>query len=300
MLTVNARGLLHGHPLAVPASPSLKAVRKLMGDADLVIAAGTELGPTDYDLNSDDGFVLPKNLVRIDIDAEQLARHPTTVAIEADCATALDALLAALTGKPLQSDSGSDGAKRAQAARNAARNELSPSMEAQLKAVEVIRDTLPGSIIVGDSTQPIYAANIYYDHDRPGGWFNAATGFGALGYGPPAAIGAALAVPDATVVCLSGDGGFQFSLPELAVAVEADVPVIFIVWNNSGYREIETSMRQVGVEPVGVSPVPPDFAKIAEAYGIAAERLASPAGLSAALLRARTLRKPYLVEIAVD
>ena len=133
MLTVNARGLLHGHPLAVPASPSLKAVRKLMGDADLVIAAGTELGPTDYDLNSDGGFVLPKNLVRIDIDAEQLARHPTTVAIEADCAAALDALLAALTGKPLQSDSGSDGAKRAQAARNAARDELSPAMQAQLR-----------------------------------------------------------------------------------------------------------------------------------------------------------------------
>ena len=149
-------------------------------------------------------------------------------------------------------------------------------MQAQLDAVETIRDTLPGSIIVGDSTQPVYAANLYYDHDRPGGWFNAATGFGALGYGPPAAIGAALAMPDATVVCLSGDGGFQFSLPELAAAVDAGAPVIFVVWNNLGYREIETSMREVGVEPVGVSPAPPDFAKIAEAYGIAAERLASP------------------------
>jgi acetolactate synthase-1/2/3 large subunit len=234
VLTINARGLLHGHPLAVPASPSLKAVRELMDEADLVIAAGTELGPTDYDLNSDGGFVLPKNLVRIDIDAEQLARHPATVAIEADCAAALDALLAALTGKPLRSDGG--GAKRAQAARNAARHDLSPSVQEQLKAVEAIRDTLPGSIIVGDSTQPIYAANLYYDHDRPGGWFNAATGFGALGYGPPAAIGAALAVPDATVVCLSGDGGFQFSLPELAAAVETDAPVIFVVWKNSGYR----------------------------------------------------------------
>ena len=70
----------------------------------------------------------------------------------------------------------------------------------------------PGSIIVGDSTQPVYAGNLYYDHDRPGGWFNAATGFGALGYGPPAAIGAALADPRRAVVCLSGDGGFQFTL----------------------------------------------------------------------------------------
>ena len=216
MLTINARGLLHAHPLAVPASPSLKAVRELIGEADLVIAAGTELGPTDYDMNSDGGFVLPKNLVRIDIDAEQLARHPTDVAIEADCGAALDALLAALTGNNSQKDSDTGGPRRASAARTAAREELSPAMQAQLAAVETVRDTLPGSIIVGDSTQPVYAANLYYDHDRPGGWFNAATGFGALGYGPPAAIGAALAMPDATVVCICGDGGFQFSLPELA------------------------------------------------------------------------------------
>src|SRR5690606_3357091 len=143
------------------------------------------------------------------------------------------------------------------------------------------------TIIVGDSTQPIYAANLYYDHDRPGGWFNAATGFGALGYGPPAAIGAALAVPDAAVVSLSGDGGFQFSLPELGTAVDADVPVIAVVWNNHGYREIETSMRDVGVEPVGVSPAPPDFPRIAEAYGIQSLQLDSPAGLPEALLSAR-------------
>ena len=84
MLTVNARGLLHRHPLGVPASPSLKSVRALMAEADLVIAVGTEFGPTDYDMYADGGFVLPANLIRIDIDAEQLARRPATVSIEAD------------------------------------------------------------------------------------------------------------------------------------------------------------------------------------------------------------------------
>jgi acetolactate synthase-1/2/3 large subunit len=296
VLTTNARGLLHAHPLAVPASPSFKSVRKMVDEADLAIAVGTELGPTDYDMYGDGGFRLPEKFVRIDIDAEQLARHPTTVAVQADARAGLDALLAALSGKTLQAN----GAGRAHAARTAARSELSPAMQAQLDTVETIRDTLPGAIIVGDSTQPVYAGNLCYDHDRPGGWFNAATGFGALGYGPPAAIGAALAAPGATVVCLTGDGGFQFSLPELAAAVEAGAPVIFVVWNNSGYREIETSMRDVGVEPVGVSPAPPDFAKIAEAYGIPAERLASQSGLADALRRARAAKKAYLVEIVVD
>ena len=298
VLTANARGLLFSHPLGVPASPSLRAVRALMADADLVIAAGTEFGPTDYDMYADGGFVLPENLIRIDIDAAQLSRRPATVSIEADCGEALEALLAAPALKGARADK--SGAVRAQAARQAAREEIGPAMRAQVEIVEAIRNALPGSILVGDSTQPVYAANLYYDHDRPGGWFNAATGFGALGYGPPAAIGAALALPDAPVVCLTGDGGFQFTLPELGTAVDTGAPVIFVVWNNSGYREIETSMRDVGVEPVGVSPAPPDFCKLAEAYGIAAERLASPAGLEDALRRARARKKPSLIEIVVE
>lgn len=295
--TANARGLLHRHPLGVPASPSLKAVRALMAEADLVIAAGTEFGPTDYDGYSDGGFVLPTNLIRIDIGADQLARRPARISIQADCGVALEALLAEIGKGQPPSD---DGPARAAATRQAAFAEISPSLQAQTRAVEAIRDALPGSIIVGDSTQPVYAANLYYDHDRPSSWFNAATGFGALGYGPPAAIGAALAVPDAPVVCLTGDGGFQFTLPELGAALDASAPVIFVVWNNRGYREIETSMLDVGVEPVGVSPAPPDFCKLAEAYGIAAERLAGIGHLADALQRARATGLPYVIEIPVD
>lgn len=295
--TTNARGLLHRHPLCVPASPSLKAVRALMAEADLVIAAGTEFGPTDYDGYGDGGFVLPSNLIRIDIGADQLARRPVTVGIQADCAEAIEALLAAIG--PTH-PAAPDGKVRAAAARKAAFAELSPAYVAQVHAVEMIRDALPGAIVVGDSTQPVYAANLYYDHDRPGGWFNAATGFGALGYGPPAAIGAALAVPDAPVVCLTGDGGFQFTLPELGAALDAKAPVIFVVWNNRGYREIETSMLDVGVEPVGVSPAPPDFCKLAEAYGIGAERLANIGALPQALKRARATGLPCVIEITVD
>ncbi|TPM25605.1 5-guanidino-2-oxopentanoate decarboxylase [Mesorhizobium sp. B2-3-5] len=295
--TTNARGLLHRHPLCVPASPSLKAVRALMAEADLVIAAGTEFGPTDYDGYGDGGFVLPSNLIRIDIGADQLARRPVTVAIQADCAEAIEALLTAIGAAHTAAP---DGQRRAAEARKAAFAELSPAYVAQVHAVEMIRDALPGAIVVGDSTQPIYAANLYYDHDRPGGWFNAATGFGALGYGPPAAIGAALAMPDAPIVCLTGDGGFQFTLPELGAALDAQAPVIFVVWNNRGYREIETSMLDVGVEPVGVSPAPPDFCKLAEAYGIGAERLGNIDALPQALKHARATGLPRVIEISVD
>jgi len=74
--TANARGLLAGHSLCVPASPSLKAVRELLGEADLVLAIGTEIGQTDYDVYADGGFPSLHRLIRVDIDAAQLARGP--------------------------------------------------------------------------------------------------------------------------------------------------------------------------------------------------------------------------------
>ena len=129
VLTANARGLLHAHPLGVPASPSLKPVRALIDEADLVIAVGTEFGPTDYDMYADGGFVMPKNLVRIDIDAEQLARRPATLSIQADCGEALAAIAAALA-----SSGRNDGAARAETTRKAALAEITPDMREQLAA----------------------------------------------------------------------------------------------------------------------------------------------------------------------
>lgn len=293
--TSNGRGLLHGHPLGVHASPSLRSVRRLMAEADVVLAVGTEFGPTDYDMYADGGFVLPPVLIRVDIDQAQLDRRAATLAIRAGSAAALTAL-----ADMVAVQRGNDGAERAGAARQAAWNDLEPYMRDQVAAVEAIRDTLTGALIVGDSTQPVYAANLWYDHDRPGGWFSAATGYGALGFGAPAAIGAALAVPEAPVVCLTGDGGLQFTLAELGSALDAQAAVIFLVWNNRGYREIETSMRDAGVEPVGVSPAPPDFVAVARAYGLAAERIEGFAELPAALKRARALAAPALIEIVVS
>lgn len=298
--TTNARGLMHAHPLLVPASPSLKASREMIDDADLTIAVGTEFGPTDYDMYADGGFHVPRNLVRIDIDAEQLDRHPAAVKLQGDSAATLEELLSLVSERALATGT-SNGSGRAAACREGGRaelGELGPWLPAQLSIVETIRDVLPGSIIVGDSTQPVYAGNIFYDHDRPGGWFNAATGYGALGYGPPAAIGAAIARPDARVICLSGDGGFQFSLPEIAVAVETGALVIFVIWNNRGYREIEVSMRAAGVEPVGVSPAPPNFADIARAYGIGHTSVSDAAGLTQAL-RDIPRDAPHILEIGV-
>ncbi len=187
---------------------------------------------------------------------------------------------------------------RAAAARAAARAELSPAMRAQAAMLEAMRDAAPGAVFVGDSTQPVYAGNLVHDHDRPGGWFNAATGYGALGYAIPAAIGAALADPSARVLCLAGDGGAQFTLPELMTASDERLPITFVIWNNRGYREIEGAMIAAGVAPIGCGPTPPDFSLIAAACGIPHRVCAmAPEAAAAAVRAAGAARGPSMIEI---
>ncbi|MCG3057134.1 hypothetical protein KZ287_33745, partial [Escherichia coli] len=65
------------------------------------------------------------------------------------------------------------GEDRALATRDAAWAEIGPRTQSHVRFLNILRDTLPGSLIVGDSTQAIYSGNLYYDHDRVGGWFNA-------------------------------------------------------------------------------------------------------------------------------
>lgn len=306
--TTNGRGILAGHPLRVPASPCLAATRRLMAAADLVVAIGTEFGPTDFDAYVDGGFVPPENIVRIDVDKDAEATSiPASVLIHADAADATSALAARLAGRQPAT-----GAARAADARAAACAALSPRMRAAAEVLGTIRDAVPGCTMVGDSTLLAYAGNLYWEAAAPRRWFNAATGYGALGYGPPAAVGAAIALGAAPVVCLVGDGGFQFCLGALGAARDENAPVIFVVWNNHGYQEIESYMVSRGIAPIGVRPLAPDFTAIAAAYGVPAQRvrltqstaeaaLAPGAldhgALAAALRRAREAKGPALVEI---
>ncbi|MGQ0611552.1 MAG: 5-guanidino-2-oxopentanoate decarboxylase [Paracoccaceae bacterium] len=251
--TVNARGMLHGHPLCVPASPSLEPVRALVAASDRVLVIGSELGMTDYDMYAVGGLPDLSGMIRVDLCPDQLARHPARLPIAADAGAFVTALL------PLLSPKAASGAARAGATRATAHAGLGAiyaPMPGHLQMVEAIRGAVPGAVIVGDSTQPVYAGNLYYDHDRPGGWFNAATGYGALGFGPGAAVGVALALPGVPVVCLIGDGGLQFSPGELRTAVDEALPITFVVWNNAAFLEIAEGMRGANTEVIGCFPSP--------------------------------------------
>ncbi len=276
VMTVNGRGLLPpDHPLAVPASPSLGAVRELMAASDAILAVGTELGPTDYDMYERGMPDLPGPLIRLDVDPVQMTQpRVADVPLIGDAGITLAALLEGLPGKTA---GGHDGAGRAKRTRDEARGSLDTPMQRGIEFLETVRDTLPEAILVGDSTHPIYAGNLYFAAARAGSWFNSATGYGTLGYALPASLGAALAAPERPIVCLVGDGGLHYTLGEIASIRDQDRPVIVLLWNNAGFGEIRLAMEAEHVTPVGVDISAPDFEALAQAYGYAFE---APTGLN--------------------
>ncbi|MCY1394973.1 putative 2-ketoarginine decarboxylase AruI [compost metagenome] len=303
-LTINAKGMLPAaHPLLIGSTQSMVATRELVREADVVLAIGTELAETDYDVTFAGGFDIPGTLLRIDIDPDQTVRnYPPKLALVADADVAAQALVAAVAGLTLAERRADWGTARAKALREVLLGTWDANMHGQTVFLNTILEQLPEAVLVGDSTQPVYTGNVTLDLDHPRRWFNASTGYGTLGYALPAAIGAWLGGSPKReerrpVVCLIGDGGLQFTLPELASAVEAQIPVIVLLWNNQGYEEIKKYMVNRAIEPVGVDIYTPDFVGVAKALGCAAEAVDGVEQLRAALRSANERSVPTLIEI---
>jgi acetolactate synthase I/II/III large subunit len=296
--TINAKGVLpKGHPLSLGSNQSLPPVRELLLSADVVLAIGTELGETDYDVVFDGNLRINGALIRIDIDPEQLnGNFPADVAILSDARIAIRELLAAI-GSPNIFSPTSPGTQRAAAVRARLAAQWPAGWRGQRRTLETLQDALPEVIVAGDSTQPVYCGNHLFDASRPRSWFNSATGYGTLGYGLPAAIGAKLAAPDRPVVALVGDGGFQFTLPELASAVEAGAAIIILLWNNRGYGEIKRYMQSRAIPLIGVDIYTPDFLAVARGFGCRAERASSFEQLRQLLQSAAQADGPTVIEL---
>lgn len=265
VMTINARGLLPtGHPLAVNATASHAPVRELIAQSDLILALGTELGQTDYDIYKNGGARLNGTIVRVDICQQQLNRnYPADLGICSDVGATLQPLLQTFDAK-VRANALAQDVPATMSAMEALR---SADYQKASDMIAAVFETLPDAVIVGDSTQPVYAGNDAITISERGRWFNSATGFGTLGYGLPAAIGAKLAAPDRPVFALAGDGGVQFSISELATAKEAGLPLTLLLWDNSCYGEIRAYMEDASISPLGVDLVSPNFAMIAAAYG---------------------------------
>jgi acetolactate synthase-1/2/3 large subunit len=125
-----------------------------------------------------------------------------------------------------------------------------------------------------------------------------------MGFSPAAAIGAKLGAPDRKVICLVGDGGFLSVIGALTTAVELDVPVLWVLFNNFCFSTIRTVgvnyfKNTYGTEftrPDG-TPYNPDFALLAKAFGVECALVEEPSELGPALQAAIKAEVPYLLEV---
>ncbi|WP_160152997.1 5-guanidino-2-oxopentanoate decarboxylase [Microbulbifer sp. ALW1] len=291
-----AKGIVdERHPLCGGANLSFNGVREHIENADVVLAIATELAETDRNLVRED-YRFNGKLIRVDIDPAQLTCNATPdLAICADAKTTIEQLLRVL---PEASEKQQQSvAAKVQELIRGCRSEWWPGSEGRYPWVQALRDALPeDGILVTDSTQLAYNTNHALPLFQPRSHLTCTTGYGTLGFALPAAIGAALASPR-PVIGLIGDGGIMFTLGELAAAVEQQLTLPILVWNNSGYGEIRDFMDEAAVEQEGVNLRAPDFVALARAMGAEGCRIDTPEQLSEAVASAFARKTPTLIEI---
>lgn len=293
-LTINAKGLLPpAHPLSLGSNQSLEIGRAVISEADLVLAIGTELGETDYDVFFNSEFQINSTLIRIDCDAQQLQRpFIADIAVLSDAQRAISGLCARLENYALDHQA----AARVAEAKQALRAAMTPDFAGQNALLQLIRDEVKDVIFVGDSTQPVYSGNLGFEALATRRWFNSSTGFGTLGYGLPAAIGAMLG-SNAPVISLIGDGGIQFTIAELICAAELELPLIVLLWNNQGYGEIRRYMQEGGLPLIGVNIKTPNFEPLAAGFGVGYRRITEKQQLLDALQTDMKGKQPIIYEV---
>jgi acetolactate synthase-1/2/3 large subunit len=125
-------------------------------------------------------------------------------------------------------------------------------------------------------------------------------GYGCLGCALPMAIGAKLAAPDRPVAALAGDGGFMFSVQELATARDLALPLPIVVYDNSGYGEIRDAMDESGIPNLGTDITTHDLPAIARGFGVGGVRVTSAADLQGAVADALGATGPTVIELRPD
>ncbi|MHB8812647.1 MAG: 5-guanidino-2-oxopentanoate decarboxylase [Steroidobacteraceae bacterium] len=290
--TTAGKGLLpEAHPANLGASLQYRETQELIASADVIIAVGTELSETDFYT----GMRLPMagRLIRIDLDPAKLSDHyGAQFPVWGDARASLEALTAGLKKRQgWRTEAGPAGKHRAKIEQS-----FSPLLRARLNALTAIRKAVPaGGVVFSDHTQIAYLGNYAYATDRPGSWFHPC-GYGALGFALPAAIGAKIAHPERAVVALAGDFGLQFTLQELMTAVELQLSLPVVVWNNGALGQIRDDMQAAGIAPVGVVALNPDFVAAARAFGADGVRATDPAGLTDCIHQALSRKGPTLIE----
>jgi thiamine pyrophosphate-dependent acetolactate synthase large subunit-like protein len=296
--TTLARGILSCDlPYVVPLDgASLTRVNEVLAEADVVLAIGTMFKQED---TANWTTKLGDKLIHIDIDPKEIGRsYKPHIGIIADARAALREILSRLIRVVPASPNWIARGKQAGQERVALRRTQSPR---EMGMLDQLRSGVSKEdILICDRCNLGYWAYRYLPVYQPRA-FAYPMGYGGLGGALPQAFGAKLACPEKNVVCVIGDGGFQFTATELAVAVQENIPVTILLCNNSAYGAIRANQdRNFGGRRFGCQLKNPDFQKLASAYGITSVRVDKPEDLESSLVAGIKSRQLNLIEFTVD
>jgi acetolactate synthase-1/2/3 large subunit len=275
-----------------------------MDSADLIVAVGARFDDRITGKLSE--FAPRAKFVHIDVDPAEISKNvPAHIPIVGDAADVLPKLTREY--RALQADSSRLDEWWQQIAQWQERHPLryEDSVDSEIKPqfmIEAMYEATGGeAIITSDVGQHQMWCAQYYNFDQPRRWINSG-GLGTMGFGLPAAIGAKVACPDDTVVCLAGDGSLVMVCQEFATAAVHDIPVKVFLMNNGHFgmvrqwQELFWDGRYQSVE-MGSSP---DWVKLAEAFGWTGMRCDDKAELGGAMRTALEADGPVLLDVHVS
>ena len=300
VLSTNAgKGILpESHSLSLGASIVQEASQQALADADVVLLVGSEVSAGDHFLLSK--LEISGDLIRIDIDPTELTSvYSAAVPIQADARAAMLALSSALSSRKSAAKRSEGELKvREVLAHNAAK--MTELEKQHARVWKILRSALPAdAIVMGDATQIVYTGSFAMPMEMERCWYYSGT-YCALGVALPMAIGAKIGAPHRPVIAVAGDGGFMFTVNELATAAEERLALPVIVWNNDALNAIVEQMDQRQIPRIGVEPKSPDFVRLAESLGCHATRAASAEHLAQSVRDALAADRPTLIEVRQD
>ena len=287
----NGRGILDERHYLAQVHPAGNA---LWAECDVALSIGCRLQPERMYWGIDDDL----KVIHVDIDSTELTRvMAPTIGIVGDSALVTAALVDAVPAHNPRRASREDELTALKARTH---QHLVDGLGPQMAFLEVIRDELPeDGFFVDEFTQVGYVARVGFPVYRPRTMVT--PGYqGTLGYGFATALGVAAAHPDKKVVSVNGDGGFMYTMPELASAVHHNLEIVAIVFADGHYGNVRRQQKLEHDGKVIASDLTtPDFVKLAESFGALGLRADGPEGLRAALKQAFKQRGPAIIEVPV-
>ncbi len=281
------------------------ATNKAVCESDLLIAVGARFD--DRVTGRLNGFATKAKKIHIDVDPSEINKNVhVDLALVGDARATLSALVVALRKRIGPSENMQRQAWLARIEEWRGEHPLNydksaPNLKPEYVIEMLSRYADEDAIVAVDVGQHQMWAAQFYDFYQPRTWLSS-SGLGAMGYGFPAAMGAQLAFPDRQVIAIVGDGGFQMTLNDLATIAQYRVPVKIAILNNRAlgmvrqWQEIFFEKRYCDID----LNFAPDFAKLADSYGIRGVRVEHRDGVKDAVRDMLSHREPCLVDFWVD